>query len=86
MAVITRGCVRLGMCEPGLDSRLEALLQRYKLPVRTNLPFEALIAALRSDKKRRGSGITLVLPCAAGECRLETLPLTMLETIAREGM
>ncbi len=86
MAMITRGCVRLRMCEPGLDSRLEALLRRYKLPVRTNLPLEEVIAASRSDKKRRGSGITLVLPCAAGECRLETLPFQMLETIAREGM
>ena len=86
MAVMTRGCVRLGLCEQGVDERLEVLLRRNGLPTHSSIPLDELLAAARNDKKRSGEDITLILPYAAGECRLVTLPFSDFDSIVRVGM
>lgn len=86
MAVMTRGCVRLGLCEPGLDKRLESILKRYGLPTSCDIPLEPLLNAARNDKKRCGGNISLVLPRSAGICRIETLPFSDFDRIVRMGI
>ena len=44
------------------------------LPTDTDLPTEALALPMRSDKKRRGDALTLVVPHGVGDCTLETVP------------
>lgn len=85
MAVMTRGCVRLGRCPRECDEILEPLLAKYHLPNRTDLPSDDLIRACRADKKRRGNRITLIEPDAPGSCVLVPSDFEDLRKIIEAG-
>ena len=69
MVVVTRLAVRLGVCDPALEPRLSALLQRVGLPVRPPpaVDAETIWQAMGSDKKRAGRQVRFVLPVCLGE-------------------
>ncbi len=60
MAVIFRGCVRAGLCDPKALPVLEHLLEKFGLTGLCPYDAEALLEAARSDKKSAGSAITLI--------------------------
>ncbi len=71
MAVITRLSECKGLTEPGTAARLEALLTALSLPTRLpDIPEEALIRAMRMDKKSEGGALRAVLLRRIGECFL----------------
>lgn len=86
MAVITRGCVSLGLCPSEVLVKLESYLNRFNLPQRCPYSADELIAAAMADKKRAGERITLVLPQAVGVCRLESVELSQLKLILQRGL
>ncbi len=56
---------------PAADAdRLRALVGRLRLPALPELPVEALLAAVRRDKKAREGGLVWVLPARLGEGRV----------------
>jgi 3-dehydroquinate synthase len=59
---------RLGVTERGTAGELATLLERLGLPIRIPRSVEpdALIAAIRNDKKNRAGGIRLVLLARIG--------------------
>lgn len=59
---------RLGVTERGTAGELSTLLERLGLPVRVprGVAVDALIAAIRTDKKNRAGGIRLVLLARVG--------------------
>jgi len=62
--------------------RLERLLLRIGLPVRTDLPEEDMLGALLKDKKRKNDSIYLVLLSEIGKaviCRTSILDIRLLE-------
>lgn len=63
---------RVGTCEGGTSDRIAALLTRAGLPVRTDLPAEALLAAMRLDKKVAQGAISWVLPERIGAVVIRT--------------
>lgn len=75
MVAMARAAARHGAAPAGLDARIAALCRRFGLPTGTQLPAAQLAAAAHADKKRGGSGITVVVPSALGaaECRRLTL-------------
>lgn len=68
------------------SAAVEALLQQFSLPLRTQYSAAQLCAAALSDKKRSGSGITLVVPHAIGQCTLEAVSLERLRCIIEAGL
>ena len=86
MAIMTRACVRQGKCPPECRAVLEGLLDRYQLPKACSMDPGSLLAAARSDKKRRGESITLVQPSALGECVLNRTGFDELARVLEEGM
>ena len=56
------------------------------LPVRCPYPAKMLAEAALSDKKRKGSSITLVLPDAIGCCRLQKTDIAELENVFHQGI
>jgi 3-dehydroquinate synthetase len=40
----------------------------------------------KNDKKRQGGNITLVLPHAIGDCRLQAIPVEELATLIKAGL
>ncbi len=63
---------RLGTCERGLSDRIASLLEQAGLPTRTDLPREALEAAMRHDKKVEQGAIAWILPEALGKVIIRT--------------
>ena len=74
MAMITRASERRGLTEKGTCARLEALLSRYGLPTGSELPVSEILDAARSDKKRSGDDISLVILERIGSARVLRLP------------
>lgn len=59
---------KLGWVDTALVARLEALLRQLQLPVRmANLNLDALMAAMKHDKKNRSGRVRFVLPQRLGQ-------------------
>jgi 3-dehydroquinate synthase len=68
LAAAARLAARLDLCEPELVERVESLLGRLGLPIRTDgFAPEQVLAAMATDKKRAGSRLRFVLPRALGD-------------------
>jgi 3-dehydroquinate synthetase len=68
LAAAARLAARLDLCEPYLVERVESLLGRLGLPIRTDgFAPEQVLAAMATDKKRAGSRLRFVLPRALGD-------------------
>lgn len=85
MAVVTRGAVERGICPGGTLEQLLGLLRRYGLPAETDVPLEAVLAAARRDKKRRGEVTAVIVPEKAGRCRREDMSDAQLRRFLWEG-
>lgn len=72
-AVAVGTCIMARMFARDADAICEAFAA-LGLPTDTDLPTEALARPMRSDKKRRGDALTLVVPHGVGDCTLETVP------------
>lgn len=72
-AVAVGTCIMARLFARDADSICEAFAA-LGLPTDTDLPTEALALPMRSDKKRRGDALTLVVPHGVGDCTLETVP------------
>lgn len=64
----------LGVTEAGTADRIEGLLARYGLPTRYAGQSEAVLQAMKLDKKASGSGVTVVLLERIGACVLRPVP------------
>ena len=86
MAVVTRACVKRGMVSRETLDALERALAYNGLPLQCPVSARILAEGAGSDKKRRGSGITLVLPEAVGKCALVPFQLSELEDFFQDGL
>lgn len=86
MAVLARGCAALGLCEADCPEKIEQLLRLHELPTGTELPAEEIFAAARSDKKRSGESIALVLPSSFGCCKVVNSSFELLRQIIEAGL
>lgn len=76
----------LGLCAEDLPERIDALLLRHGLPVRSDLPAEALCGAMLSDKKRESDGIRFILPREIGRCVSCDIGVGDLPSLLREAL
>ena len=72
-AVAIGTCIMARLFARDADAICEAFAA-LGLPTDTDLSTEALALPMRSDKKRRGDALTLVVPHGVGDCTLETVP------------
>lgn len=70
MAITSRAACAAGICDTVCVETLEKLLDRFGLPKNCAYAPEALLAAVRADKKRSGERITMALPRRFGDCGL----------------
>ncbi len=83
MIVATRGALRMGYCRENFLDDLVGCITYRGLPNAVLATTEELISAMKSDKKRMGDEITLILPRRLGECRAERIPMSELERYFR---
>lgn len=86
MAVISRACAKLGLCDAAASAQIVALIKSFGLPVKTDFDAKRLSDAALSDKKRSGGMITLVVPEQIGQCVLRETPVNELENIISLGL
>jgi len=68
MVVAARVAEVMGLCQAELPGRIKALLRAFGLPTRVPpFPPQATWHTMALDKKKRGSRLRFVLPCALGD-------------------
>ncbi|MFA6929608.1 MAG: 3-dehydroquinate synthase [Lentisphaeria bacterium] len=64
-----------GWSEKNCTAAIRETLLRYQLPVESPFEFSNLVSTMRSDKKRKGGEITLVIPERIGVAVLKRIPV-----------
>ena len=67
MVMMARLGEKAGFTAPGTADKIAAALEKYHLPVHSDLPLSQIVEATASDKKSTGSSINLVLLKDIGE-------------------
>jgi 3-dehydroquinate synthase len=68
MVAASHMAAELGRCEPQLAKRITALIDRLGLPVAARgYDVDAVVAAMRHDKKRAGKKLRFIVPQALGD-------------------
>ena len=86
MSVIARACAAHGLCSADCAQALDDILIRFGLPTACPYGADELTQIMRTDKKRRGDRITLVIPREVGSCELLELPAAELRDFIAAGL
>ena len=86
MSVITRASAAHGLCSADCARAVDDILTRFGLPTACPYGADELAEVMASDKKRRGDGVTLVVPREVGVCTLMELPVRELRDFVAAGL
>ena len=86
MAVVCRAAAARGLCGPDVPYRVDAILDEFGLPTRTDIPLDALMDRMLSDKKRTGGTINLIVPEWIGSCRVLPMDVGEVYDFMKEGL
>lgn len=73
MAVISEACEASGICVGGVYDRLVSVLTANSLPASTDFTAEALIGAVKNDKKKSGDGISVIVPVSIAQTQIKKM-------------
>ena len=85
-AMAARAAVKLGVCSQATATKIQWLLMSFELPTATDLPPQVLAGAARSDKKRAGATMNLILPREIGSCTIYPIAVKELGRFMEAGM
>ena len=86
MRVITRASAAKGLCSADCARALDDILVRFGLPTACSFDADELTDVMRSDKKRHGERITLVVPRDVGRCELYDADAAGLGAFIKAGL
>ena len=86
MAMISAAAAAEGLCEKAFHEEIVSILKQAGFALTCPYSAKELTSAALHDKKRRGDSITLVIPEAAGSCRLKKIPVGELEAFFEKGL
>ena len=86
MVVMAKAAEKLGWCQESCSAEIAKVLRQYDLPTATDFSATHLAKAAASDKKRRGSHISVVVPEAIGRCIMRKVAVSELEAIFAAGL
>ena len=66
LCCIARAAAAIGACAPEVPARIERVCAAHGLPTDTDLDHATIVRLARSDKKRHGDGVNVVMPEAIG--------------------
>lgn len=81
-----KACRFRGLCSQNFIDLLEDIFRSYGFPLSYPYTAEELMNAALHDKKKKGDTITLVLPLAIGNCKLEKIPVKDLKAFIQQGL
>lgn len=65
--------VKMGLMSSADAARIKNAIERMGLPTDAGIPVETLFEALRSDKKKEGGSVSLILPRGVGDCEIRKM-------------
>ena len=86
MALMTRAAAGMGICGEQETERIESILKKYHLPVRTEYCASELASIAKNDKKIAAGSINVVLPRKMGDCFLYNIDTDALEGVFARGL
>ncbi len=86
MVMISAAAAAEGLCEKACHEEIASILRQAGFALTCPYSAKELTSAALHDKKRRGDSITLVIPEAAGSCRLKKIPVGELEAFFEKGL
>ena len=86
MAAIARAAAADGTCSPECASEIGLVLERFGLPAQFENTADELYGIMLSDKKRRGSRISLVIPKEIGHCVIRECTLDEMKSFVSRGI
>lgn len=73
MHSITLASERAGLCEKGVAERLKTILESNGLSTALKYNADELICAIKSDKKKSGDEISVIIPTGLCKCKVEKM-------------
>ena len=86
MAIVARASADAQLCDRELSVRLEAILEKFQLPTKTQHDSGTLIKYMLSDKKRSGGNLNMIIPRVIGRCEIYPLPVVKTEDFMKPGL
>lgn len=85
-AIVTRAAANLGLCTRETATKIQWLLMNFELPTTTKLSAKKMAACARTDKKRSGATINLIIPKEIGNCAIYPIPMNDIESVIEAGL
>ena len=86
MVIVTKAAENKGMCTQGTTKTLISLLDRFALPVDTEIAASDMLSWILHDKKRHGSKINLIIPRCIGKCEIIAMEIDEMESFIKAGL
>lgn len=86
MTAVAAASAKAGICSWECAARIENLLRRFGLPTECTFSSEELFRVMQSDKKRKGSSISLIIPKRIGECEIRKMELSEMRSFMEDGI
>ena len=85
-AIVSRSAALQGLCSQETRDRILSVLQKFSLPISTDLSPEQLYTHALSDKKRSGDTVNLIVPREIGRCDIVPTKLSELLSFIKAGL
>ncbi len=85
-AIITKAAEKNSFCNHTVTDRVLEALHKFSLPTCTNYSAEELYTHALSDKKRSRGAVNLIIPREIGNCTIQSMPVSNLQTFIETGL
>lgn len=86
MAIAARAAHKNKLCQEHTVADILTVLDLFGLPCSTEYSADALYSAARTDKKRSGSTVNLIIPEQIGSCIIYPTPINKLQAFIEDGL
>jgi 3-dehydroquinate synthase len=86
MAIISAASAKQGLCDHSVSDRIQAILRKFSLPIKTQYTGEELYLNALSDKKRSAGTVNLIVPTEIGNCIILPTDITKLQSFIEAGL
>lgn len=86
MAIVTRASEHYGITDAETAKKINEIIKKFQLPTTTEFSAQELFCAAKSDKKRSGSHVNLIVPVAIGNCVIHSIPVDKMLSFIKAGL
>ena len=86
MAIVTRAAAKFGFCPPPICEKIQSTIQKFQLPISTQMDGQIIYNNALSDKKRSGDTVNLIVPQNIGKCMIHKVTLADMKAFIEAGL